>query len=236
MLPLLQELCSHFLHITFPEHCIFLEQRPLSGYPFCALFLMKTVKEGGIKNPVLAGIFFILVGMSDLQYLIFMGVFAGLVFLYDFYMTLSSGKNLTSFCEKNNQKVLFFGGVTFFGVLPLAINEILIALSNQNFLKPSAAEIPNLSNDLMSFFLPSHLHTLFGQFTSGLYSNLPSWFAEKSELYRLRCSGAFSPFTPEIKEKTRHKVLVNIYIFLYNKHFQDLSYILTVRLLSLIII
>lgn len=147
--------------------------------PFCALFLMKTVKEGGIKNPVLAGIFFILVAMSDLQYMLFMGIFTGLVFLYDFYMTLSSEKNLTYSLKEITKKYLFFGGVTFLGVLPLTINEISIALSKQNFLKPNVNEIPNLSNDLMSFFLPSHLHSLFGQFTSDLYSNLPSWFAER---------------------------------------------------------
>jgi hypothetical protein len=147
--------------------------------PFCALFLMKTVKEGGIKNPILAGIFFILVAMSDLQYMIFMGIFTGLVFLYDFYMTLISKRNLIYSLKEIIKKYFFFGGVTFLGVLPLTINEILIAFSNQNFLKPSAAEIPKLSNDLMSFFLPSHLHPLFGQFTSDLYSNIPSWFAER---------------------------------------------------------
>jgi hypothetical protein len=147
--------------------------------PFCALYLMKTVKEEGIKNPILAGIFFILVAMSDLQYLIFMGVFAGLVFFYDFYLTLRSGKKFTHSVKQIIKKYFFFGGVAFLGVLPLTINEILIALSNQNFLKPSAAEIPTLSNDLMSFFLPSHLHPLLGQFTLDLYSNIPSWFAER---------------------------------------------------------
>lgn len=147
--------------------------------PFCALYLMKTVKEEGIKNPILAGIFFILVAMSDLQYLIFMGIFAGLVFFYDLYLTLRSRKNFTHSVKQIIIKYFFFGGVAFLGVLPLTINEILIALSNQNFLKPNANEIPKLSNDLMSFFLPSHLHPLLGQFTSDLYSNILSWPAER---------------------------------------------------------
>lgn len=146
--------------------------------PFCALYLMKTVKEKGIKNPILAGIFFILVTMSDLQYLIFMGIFAGLVFFYDFYLTISSGKNFTHSVKQIIIKYFIFGGVAFLGVLPLTINEILTALSNQNFLKPNANEIPKLSNDLMSFFLPSHLHPLLGQFTVDLYSNIQSWPAE----------------------------------------------------------
>lgn len=147
--------------------------------PFCALFLMKTVKEGGIKNPIIAGVFFILVAMSDLQYLIFMGIFTGLVFLYDFYINFNSEKNIFYSVKGIIMKYSLFGVVTFLGVLPLTINEILIALSNQNFLKPSPKEIPKLSNDLISFFLPSHLHTLLGQFTSDFYSNIPSWLAEK---------------------------------------------------------
>jgi hypothetical protein len=147
--------------------------------PFCALYLMKTVKEEGVKNPIIAGIFFVLVAMSDLQYLIFMGIFAGLVFFYDFYLTLKAGKNFTYSMKQIIEKYFFFGGVAFIGVLPLTINEILIALSDQNYLKPSVSEIPNLSNDLMSFFLPSHLHSFLGQFTLDLYSNIPSWFAEK---------------------------------------------------------
>jgi hypothetical protein len=147
--------------------------------PFCALYLMKTVKEEGIKNPILAGIFFVLVAMSDLQYLIFMGIFAGLVFFYDLYLTLRSRKNFIHSVKQIIIKYFFFGGVAFLGVLPLTINEILIALSKQNFLKPNANEIPKLSNDLMSFFLPSHLHPLFGQFTSDLYSNILSWPAER---------------------------------------------------------
>lgn len=163
----------------FSRGLYFFGAATIQWIPFCALFLMKTVKEGGIRNPILAGIFFILVAMSDLQYLIFMGIFAGLVFLYDLYMTFRSRKIFTHSVKEILKKYLLFGGVAFLGILPLTINEILIALSNENFLKPSVNEIPKLSNDLMSFFLPSHLHPLFGQFTVNLYSNIPSWFAEK---------------------------------------------------------
>jgi len=94
-------------------------------------------------------------------------------------MNLSSEKNLIYSLKKIIKKYFFFGGVAFLGILPLTINEVSIALSKQNFLKPSVNDIPKLSNDLMSFFLPSHLHPLFGQFTSDLYSNIPSWPAER---------------------------------------------------------
>ncbi|RXA19944.1 hypothetical protein EQO05_07305 [Methanosarcina sp. MSH10X1] len=65
----------------FSRGLCFFGAATIQWIPFCALFLMKTVKEGGTKNSVIAGIFFVLVAMSDLQYLIFMGIFAGLVLL-----------------------------------------------------------------------------------------------------------------------------------------------------------
>lgn len=112
--------------------------------------------------------------MSDLQYLIFMGIFAGLVLLYDIYTTPSSENTFIYSVRISVKKYFLFGGVALLGVLPLTVNEILIALSNENFLKPDAQEILKLSNDLMTFFLPSKLHPLVGQFTVDLYLNLPN--------------------------------------------------------------
>jgi hypothetical protein len=60
--------------------------------PFCALYLMKTFREGGTRNSILAGVFFILVGMSDLQYMVFMGLFAMLLCLYELYWLLANEK------------------------------------------------------------------------------------------------------------------------------------------------
>lgn len=54
--------------------------------PFCALYLMKMFKEGGVRNSFFAGIFFILVAMSDLQYMVFMGIFVMLLFVYEIYV------------------------------------------------------------------------------------------------------------------------------------------------------
>ena len=163
----------------FSRSLYFFGAATIQWIPFCAFFLMKTVKEGGTKNPIIAGIFFILVAMSDLQYLVFMGIFTGLVFLYDFYGRITFEKNFLYSLREMIKKYSLFGIVTFLGVLPLTVNEVLTSLSNQNFLKPSPYQIPELSNDLVSFFLPSHLHPFLGKFTLDLYSNIPSWFAEK---------------------------------------------------------
>ncbi|HII91285.1 MAG TPA: hypothetical protein HA262_03720, partial [Methanosarcina sp.] len=60
--------------------------------PFCALYLMKMFKEGGVRNSFFAGIFFILVAMSDLQYMVFMGIFVMLLFTYEIYISLKEKK------------------------------------------------------------------------------------------------------------------------------------------------
>ncbi|WP_342679606.1 hypothetical protein [Methanofollis sp. UBA420] len=140
--------------------------------PFCALYLMKTFREGGRKNSILAGIFFVLVAMSDLQYMVFMGLFALLLCLYELYQ-IHSDEHLTIIAtiEKVFKKYLPFGLVSLAGVLPFTINDILMATSGNNFLKPNPMEAVTYSTDLLSFFLPSQMHPVFGSIVAPIYNN-----------------------------------------------------------------
>ncbi len=140
--------------------------------PFCALYLMKTFREGGTRNSIFAGGFFVLVAMSDLQYMVFMGLFAILLCLYDLYWLLTNekGKILTTM-ETLIKKYLPFGLVSFAGILPFTISDILVATSESNFLKPNPMEAVTYSTDLLSFFLPCQLHPLFGDMVAPIYSN-----------------------------------------------------------------
>jgi len=61
--------------------------------PFCALFLMKMYQEGGRKNGIIAGIFFILVAMSDLQYMVFMGLFVALFIVYELFTEIEKNRD-----------------------------------------------------------------------------------------------------------------------------------------------
>ena len=140
--------------------------------PFSALYLMKLFKEPTLKNSILAGIFFILVAMSDLQYMVFMGVFVSLLFFYEIYCIL------TEFHEGYLPKIfdllkkyIPFALIAFVGLIPLAIGDIIIATSQENFLMPGSSEAITYSNDLLSFFLPSVLHPLFGNFVRPIYAN-----------------------------------------------------------------
>ena len=140
--------------------------------PFCALYLMKMFREGGIRNSFFAGIFFILVAMSDLQYMVFMGIFVLLLFLYEIYIVLRNEKqDYKEKLESIFYKYSLFGVISFLGLIPLTMENILTAISNDNFLKMDPFEAITYSTDLLSFFLPSVLHPIFGDFTKDIYSN-----------------------------------------------------------------
>lgn len=140
--------------------------------PFCALYLMKMFKEGGVRNSFFAGIFFILVAMSDLQYMVFMGIFVMLLFVYEIYVFLRTEKRgYKETMKRIFYKYVSFGFVSFIGIVPLTLENILTATSNDNFLKLSPSEAVTYSADLLSFFLPSVLHPVFGNIMTDIYSN-----------------------------------------------------------------
>ncbi|MDY9927193.1 hypothetical protein [Methanosarcina sp.] len=149
--------------------------------PFCALYLMKMFKEGGIRNSFFAGIFFILVAMSDLQYMVFMGIFVLLLFSYEIYFVLRKEKK--DYKEKLKRifyKYSLFGLISFSGLIPLTIESILTATSNENFLKLDPFQAVMFSTDLLSFFLPSILHPIFGDLTTNVYGNFSGNFSENT--------------------------------------------------------
>jgi hypothetical protein len=146
--------------------------------PFFALFLMKMSRKNDIKYAVYAGIFFTLIGLSDTQYMVFAGLFAILVFIYELYINKSEKKlnvqNLIPFLKK----YVVFGIVSFIGVLPLTYKDILIATSNENYLKPDPFDAIRYSTDLLSFILPSRLHPIFGDIVKPIYSHFSGNISE----------------------------------------------------------
>lgn len=148
--------------------------------PFCALYLMKMFKEGGIRNSIFAGIFFILVAMSDLQYMIFMGIFVMLLFIYEIYILRNEKIDNKEELKRTFYKYSLFGMISFSGLVPLTIENILIALSNENFLKLDPFEAVTYSADLLSFFLPSVLHPVFGRFMEDIYKNFSGNISENT--------------------------------------------------------
>lgn len=144
--------------------------------PFCALYLMKMTREKSLMNAVYAALFFILVAMSDLQYMVYMVFFIGLLFVYEVFSELRLNETLRDGFGKFMRRIsslkelvikfMVFASVSFIGILPFTYHMIKIALSPSNFLKPSPYESICYSADLLGFFIPSSLHPLFGSWLS----------------------------------------------------------------------
>ncbi len=149
--------------------------------PFCALYLMKMFKEGGGRNSFFAGIFFILVAMSDLQYMMFMGIFVMLLFLYEIYtFSRNEKKNCKESLVRIYYKYSLFGAISLCGLIPLTLGDIIINGANNNFLKLDPFESVTFSTDFLSFFLPPFLHPLFGNVTKGIYHDIYSNTSERT--------------------------------------------------------
>lgn len=143
--------------------------------PFCALYLLKMTKEGGLKNAVYAAVFFILVAMSDLQYMIYMGFFVVLLVLYEAVTELRLQEpqqgvfrslRSVSTLKELVKNVMVFASVSVIGILPFTYTMITTALSPSNFLNPLPYETVVYSADLLGFFVPSSFHPLFGSWLS----------------------------------------------------------------------
>ncbi|MCZ7403142.1 MAG: hypothetical protein O8C61_13045 [Candidatus Methanoperedens sp.] len=140
--------------------------------PFCALYLMKIMREKSLKNALYAAIFFILVVMSDLQFIVYMGLFVGLLFIYGILIELKLSAGLKTLFERIVslkyllRKYLLFSVLSFAGVLPFTKDTIKTALSDNNFLQPDPSDSIRYSADLLGFFSPSSLHPLLGSWFS----------------------------------------------------------------------
>lgn len=133
--------------------------------PFCALYLMKMFKDGSIKNSIFAGIFFVLVAMSDMQYMVYMGLFVGLLFIYEIFNAPLDKIIVTV------KKYVFFSATLLPAVVILFSNDILVASSKENFLKPSFSDVIRFSADLSTFFLPFSHHPIFGEYAYSIFPN-----------------------------------------------------------------
>lgn len=155
--------------------------------PFCALYLLRLHRSYGLKDSILAGIFFILVAASDLHYLIYMSVFAALLLLYEAY---SSSKDAGRAPGYNRylaslvavaRKYIPFAVTALIGVIPLSYYMLNILASGNNFLQRPLSETIEYSADLLSYITPSSLHPVYGDWLmSHVYSRFTGNIAENT--------------------------------------------------------
>lgn len=146
----------HFEH-AFAGH---LGSVTMQWIPFCALFLFRMIELKDKRDAILAAIFYILVSMSDMQYMVFMGTFIAL-FMFFFFVTgdIKIRKN-------DIVNIFIFLLISMVMIIPLNITSIITGLSSDNYLKPNLYEKMYSSVDLPNFFIPSTHHPVFGGFVA----------------------------------------------------------------------
>lgn len=160
--------------------------------PFCALFLMKMFRQKDLKSAMLAGVFFILVTLSDSQYMMFMILLAGLLFIFETWCTLTEkfdtgddqvtgaqGLRARIAALKNMfLKYAVFGFTSLIGVIPANYDLLRIAISGNNFLSQNISDSATYSGDLLGFIVPSPLHPIFGSWVASIYTNFAGFETE----------------------------------------------------------
>lgn len=124
------------------------------------------------KSAFLAAIGLIMVAASDLQYMIFLIIFTGMFVVYRMVIVDRTIAFLIS------RKFIIFCGIFLIGTLPFTYSLIQYTFSNQNFLELPFSESIKHSADLVGFFIPSKLHSLFGIYTAPIYSKFTGGYSE----------------------------------------------------------
>jgi hypothetical protein len=142
--------------------------------PFYILFLIKTFKENDPKNPVIAGLFLMLIWYSNYYFFIFCIVFS--VFYLVYYCLVGQ-------IPINRSLIIRFGIINI--VAGFFASPTLIPMITNLFIEKSKSAFvggfESSSADLLSFFIPSTLHPYYGTILSifpNLYENIYSFGIE----------------------------------------------------------
>jgi hypothetical protein len=142
--------------------------------PFFILYLYKTINEDNFKNPLLACFFLLLVGLSDVNYLLYSLVFAVIFFIYSLISHRSS-----FFHRQCLIRISIFWITSGIGILAIVyplIKEFFSAHTPyQDF-----GSMELYSADVLAYFTPSKLHPLFGKIVDSVYENFTSNFVENT--------------------------------------------------------
>ena len=141
-----------------PYHTItsfdYLNLATIQWIPLYILFLFKTMNENNKKNPIMAAFFLFLISLSEFQYMGFAFIFTVFFLLYHLWMEKEKILN------KNFVK-RFFISILFFGIMALPFLYPLLVNPHTNVSLVSFY----YSQDIVSFFIPSNFHPIFGKYS-----------------------------------------------------------------------
>ncbi len=154
----------HFVHIG--HMTVFSVQ----WLPLFVLFFLKMFNEENWRNAVLAGIFWAATCYSDLNYAVFLALFVIIFFI--FHLKYQKERMLSGIYLK---KVLIMFGVLFLTVGPYATSLFLSIISGRAVVSVPLQNSVSQSADLLSFFVPSFMHPLFGKLVQVFYEHITTY-------------------------------------------------------------
>ncbi|MEM7032793.1 MAG: hypothetical protein AAF629_24805, partial [Chloroflexota bacterium] len=145
--------------------------------PFFALFLIKTLREPGFRNPILTGIFAALCLLAEMIFGVFLLFLSIIIFLY--HITPISRRKPASYVLDNGLDILqrsyprVYEGLRHIPKLIIAalvaailwgpvMLPVFRAFSGDDFELTGWGESLKLSADLVGWFTPTDLHPLWG--------------------------------------------------------------------------
>ena len=142
--------------------------------PFCALYLLRlsraTTWRNGLRHAFLAALFLTLQAWAELTYASFLLIFAGLVFLWSFFVPTRNPQSAT----RNTPyplRIASFGLLAFgllVGIAPFLWAMIPDMLQEGDFFASGGGFADTFSADLAGYLLPTRLHPLFGDWVASL--------------------------------------------------------------------
>lgn len=132
--------------------------------PFFILFFIKIFRENKVKNALLAGLILALSFYNEFYYTVGLFIFALLIMLW---LAIKDKKFLLS--KIKDISLCFFTWLIL--SLPLLYLSIKTALAKVYPLA-TLSQINLYSPDIKSFFIPSHLHAIFGEYFKSYYESL----------------------------------------------------------------
>ncbi len=122
--------------------------------PFFTLFFIKSLREPGFKNPILAGIFAALCLLAEMIFGVFL-LFLGLILIADHLRQQTAPRSPFAI------RLLALGATAALIWSPVML-PILRAFAQGNFALTGWGESLKLSADLVGWFTPTALHPLWG--------------------------------------------------------------------------
>ncbi len=134
----------------------------IQWFPYCALYLVKTLREPSYRNPVLAALFLVMNALSAWYYAIYMTLF---IALFLFYFAIAERKTLfTAACLK---RFGLAGLLTCLIMLPVAYPMFSQILTGQEYMVYQLLTTESANPNVL--FFPSVNHPIIGKYVRYLY-------------------------------------------------------------------